>query len=72
MRIGSSFSAICGWLSRIPRKCQRVIPRQVVGSMARTGLMFVISGVFLIGFGLFLEHKRRALVRQIRLPAAPP
>lgn len=40
------------------------------GSMARTGLMFVISGVFLIGFGIYLENKRRALVRQIRLPSA--
>jgi uncharacterized membrane protein len=38
------------------------------GSMARTGLMFVISGVFLIGFGIFLEKRRRALMRQIKVP----
>jgi uncharacterized membrane protein len=37
------------------------------GSMARTGLMFLISGVFLIVFGIFLEKRRRALVLQIRV-----
>jgi len=36
------------------------------GSMAFTGLMFIISGVFLILFGVFLERKRRALMRQIK------
>ncbi|MBE0543595.1 MAG: DUF2157 domain-containing protein [Verrucomicrobia bacterium] len=36
------------------------------GTMARTGLMFVVSGVFLIGFGLYLENKRRSLMKQIR------
>jgi len=38
------------------------------GSMARTGLMFLISGVFLIVFGVYLEKKRRKLMKQIKLP----
>jgi uncharacterized membrane protein len=37
------------------------------GSMARTGLMFLISGVFLIVFGIFLEKRRRALMQQIKV-----
>ncbi len=37
----------------------------LLGSMARTGLMFVVSGVFLILFGVYLERKRRALMKQI-------
>lgn len=36
------------------------------GSMAFTGLMFIISGVFLILFAVFLEKKRRALMKQIK------
>jgi uncharacterized membrane protein len=36
------------------------------GSMARTGVMFLISGVFLIVFGVYLEKKRRALMKQIK------
>lgn len=39
------------------------------GSMARTGLMFLISGVFLIVFGIFLEKRRRALMRQMKIAA---
>jgi len=38
----------------------------LLGSMARTGLMFVMSGVFLILFGVYLEKKRRALMQQIK------
>jgi uncharacterized membrane protein len=38
----------------------------LLGSMARTGTMFVISGVFLILFGVYLEKKRRALMKQIK------
>jgi uncharacterized membrane protein len=38
----------------------------LLGSMARTGLMFVISGVFLILFGVYLEKKRRGLMKQIK------
>jgi uncharacterized membrane protein len=36
------------------------------GTMAFTGLMFVVSGVFLILFGVYLENKRRALMRKIK------
>ena len=36
------------------------------GSMARTGMMFLVSGVFLIVFGVYLERKRRKLMKQIR------
>ena len=38
------------------------------GSMAFTGLMFIISGAFLILFAVFLEKKRRALMKQIKTP----
>ena len=37
------------------------------GSMAFTGLMFIVSGGFLIGFAVFLEKKRRALMKEIKL-----
>lgn len=36
------------------------------GTMAFTGMMFVVSGVFLIIFGVYLEKKRRKLMKQIR------
>jgi uncharacterized membrane protein len=36
------------------------------GSMAFTGLMFIVSGVFLIVFGVYLEKKRRKLMKQIK------
>jgi uncharacterized membrane protein len=38
------------------------------GTMARTGVMFVVSGVFLIVFGIYLEKKRRKLMKQIKSP----
>jgi uncharacterized membrane protein len=38
------------------------------GSMARTGVMFLISGFFLIVFGVYLEKKRRTLLKQIKPP----
>jgi uncharacterized membrane protein len=38
----------------------------LLGSMARTGLMFLISGVFLIVFGVYLEKKRRKLMKQLK------
>jgi sulfite exporter TauE/SafE len=34
--------------------------------MARTGVMFLISGIFLIVFGVYLEKRRRALMKQIQ------
>ncbi len=36
------------------------------GSMARTGVMFLISGIFLIVFGVYLENKRRTFMKQIK------
>ncbi|HTY86686.1 MAG TPA: DUF2157 domain-containing protein [Candidatus Acidoferrum sp.] len=36
------------------------------GSMARTGVMFLVSGIFLIVFGVYLEKKRRKLMKQIQ------
>lgn len=41
----------------------------LVGSMARTGVMFLIGGVFLIVFGVYLEKKRRSLMRQMKTVA---
>jgi uncharacterized membrane protein len=41
----------------------------LVGSMARTGLMFVVGGVFLMVFGIYLEKKRRTLMRQMKAAA---
>ena len=41
----------------------------LVGSMARTGLMFLIGGVFLILFGIYLEKKRRALMLRMKATA---
>ena len=38
------------------------------GTMAFTGLMFVVSVVFQIVFGVYLEKKRRALMKQIISP----
>jgi uncharacterized membrane protein len=40
------------------------------GTMTRTGLMFVVSGVFLIVFGVYLEKKRRVLTKQIKAAKA--
>jgi len=39
------------------------------GSMAFTGMMFIVSGIFLIFFAMFLEKKRRILMRQIKTGA---
>lgn len=44
----------------------------LIGSMARTGLMFVVSGALLIALGWFLETRRRALLRQMHSPASIP
>lgn len=40
------------------------------GTMAMTGLMFVVSGIFLLAFGVYLEKKRRVLMKQIRAAKA--
>lgn len=42
------------------------------GSMAQTGLMFLVSGVFLIVFGVFLEKKRRSLLQGFKTPPSAP
>ena len=42
---------------------------RLIGSMGRTGVMFLISGVFLIVFGIYLEKKRRRLMAQIKTSA---
>ena len=41
------------------------------GTMARTGFMFIISGIFLMVFGVYLERKRRALLQQMKNPNQP-
>ncbi len=41
------------------------------GSMARTGVMLLVSGIFLIVFGIHLEKKRRRLMQQIKTSTAP-
>jgi len=41
------------------------------GTMAWTGLMFVLSGTFLIAFGVALEKRRRALMRRIQSSPTP-
>jgi uncharacterized membrane protein len=42
---------------------------RLVYTMGTTGLMFVVSGLFLIIFGVFLEKKRRTLMRAIKTNA---
>jgi uncharacterized membrane protein len=42
---------------------------RLFGSMAVTGGMFVVSGVFLIGLAIYLERKRRSLLSRMRQPA---
>ena len=42
----------------------------LVGSMARTGVMFLVSGVFLIAFGIYLEKKRRALLQRMKVTSS--
>ncbi len=40
------------------------------GSMATTGWMFLLSGVFLIAFGIYLEKNRRKLLRRMKAVAS--
>lgn len=42
---------------------------QLFGSMQTTGMMFVVTGVFLIGLAIYLERKRRSLLK--RMAALP-
>lgn len=39
----------------------------LIGSMAQTGLIFLVSGVFLIAFGIYLEKRRRVLLGRLRV-----
>ena len=41
--------------------------------MATTGWVFLLAGVFLLAFGIYLERKRRGLIARIRAsaPVAP-
>lgn len=41
---------------------------RLFGSMAVTGGMFVVSGVFLMGLAIYLERKRRRLLARMRGP----
>ncbi len=42
----------------------------LISSMAQTGLVFIGSGVLLIGFSVYLERNRRRLIQSIRLQPA--
>jgi uncharacterized membrane protein len=42
----------------------------LIGSMGKTGVMFVGSGILLILLAVFLERKRRGLMSQVRAAAA--
>jgi len=42
----------------------------LIGSMGRTGLVFILSGLFLIVFGIYLEKQRRQLLERIRVRQA--
>jgi len=35
------------------------------GSMAQTGVVFLVGGIFLIGLGIYLEKQRRALMKRM-------
>ncbi len=38
----------------------------LVGTMGQTGLVFVVSGVFFLAFGVYMEKQRRKLLRRMR------
>ena len=42
---------------------------QLFGSMQTTGMMFVVTGLFLIGLAVYLERKRRSLMKRMAEPA---
>ena len=45
---------------------------RLIGTMARTGTLFIASGVFLIVFAVYLEKKRRKFMRQVKSPSTLP
>jgi uncharacterized membrane protein len=44
---------------------------QLFGTMRTTGLMFVVSGGFLLGLATYLERKRRWLLQRMAQPPSP-
>ncbi len=45
---------------------------QLFGSMQTTGMMFVVTGLFLIGLAVYLERKRRSLIRRFAVIEPQP
>lgn len=45
---------------------------RLFGTMAVTGAMFIVSGVGLITLGIFIEKRRRSLLRQLAERNSPP
>lgn len=41
---------------------------QLFGTMQTTGMMFVVTGLFLIGLAVYLERKRRSLMKRMAEP----
>jgi uncharacterized membrane protein len=44
---------------------------QLFGSMENTGMLFVMTGAVLIGLAIYLERKRRAILKRMSGPAEP-
>jgi hypothetical protein len=42
----------------------------LIGSMALTGVTFLLSGLFLLGFGIYLVSRQRALIQRVKAKAA--
>jgi hypothetical protein len=43
---------------------------QLFGTMGTTGLMFIVTGLFLVGLAFFLERKRRAVLKRMASTSA--
>ena len=44
---------------------------QLFGSMENTGMLFVTTGAVLIGLAIYLERKRRAMLKRMSGPPQP-
>jgi uncharacterized membrane protein len=44
---------------------------QLFGSMENTGMLFVMTGAVLIGLAIYLERKRRAMLKRMSAPPQP-
>jgi uncharacterized membrane protein len=42
----------------------------LIGSMALTGVTFLLSGLFLLGFGIYLVSRQRALIQRVKAKTA--